>query len=161
MSRQLMARLVGCCAVAVAVAVSAGPARADEHRDHDFHDHEFRGREFREHDVHRFGREDLDFWRAGGWRHERRDGRFGWWWVVGGTWYFYERPVYPYPLVVSEVAIPPTVVVAPPPPVVVQPPPQMVSPPPGMWYYCDNPRGYYPYVASCSVPFRPVPAAPQ
>jgi hypothetical protein len=35
------------------------------------------------------------------------------------------------------------------PPVVVQPPPQVsVQPPPSppSWYYCDNPKGYYPYV---------------
>ena len=32
-----------------------------------------------------------------------RDGRFGWWWDVDGAWYFYEQPVYPYPVDVSEV----------------------------------------------------------
>lgn len=38
------------------------------------------------------------------------------------------------------------------PPVVVQPPPQVyVQPPPSppSWYYCDNPKGYYPYVQQC------------
>jgi len=29
------------------------------------------------------------------------------------------------------------------------------------WYYCDNPRGYYPYVQHCSVSWRQVPAQPQ
>ena len=28
-------------------------------------------------------------WRDGRWRHETRDGRDGWWWDVGGFWYFY------------------------------------------------------------------------
>ena len=26
------------------------------------------------------------------------------------------------------------------------------------WYYCDNPRGYYPYVAQCHSGWRAVPA---
>lgn len=36
-------------------------------------------------------------WRAGHWRHGNHDGRHGWWWVVGGIWYFYPTPIYPYP----------------------------------------------------------------
>jgi hypothetical protein len=28
-------------------------------------------------------------WRDGRWRHATRDGRDGWWWDVGGFWYFY------------------------------------------------------------------------
>jgi len=28
------------------------------------------------------------------------------------------------------------------------------------WYYCDNPKGYYPYVSSCSSGWRQVPARP-
>jgi hypothetical protein len=56
---------------------------------------------------------------------------------------------------------PPPVVYAPP-PVVYAPPPQpaYVSQPGQMWYYCENPRGYYPYVASCSGAWRQVPAQP-
>jgi hypothetical protein len=26
------------------------------------------------------------------------------------------------------------------------------------WYYCHHPRGYYPYVAACRVPWQGVPA---
>jgi hypothetical protein len=38
-------------------------------------------------------------------------------------------------------------------------------PPPGpapiqYWYYCDNPKGYYPYVQSCGRAWQPVPATP-
>jgi hypothetical protein len=36
-------------------------------------------------------------WRGGHWRHGNHDGRYGWWWVVGGIWYFYPTPIYPYP----------------------------------------------------------------
>jgi hypothetical protein len=41
------------------------------------------------------------------------------------------------------------------PPVVVQPPP-----PPPMWHYCENPRGYYPYVPQCPGGWWQVPAPP-
>jgi len=30
------------------------------------------------------------------------------------------------------------------------------SPPPALWYFCDNPQGYYPYVKECSTPWRAV-----
>ena len=29
-----------------------------------------------------------------------------------------------------------------------------------VWYYCDPARAYYPYVSTCNVPWRMVPAAP-
>jgi hypothetical protein len=32
--------------------------------------------------------------------------------------------------------------------------------PPQVWYYCGLPRGYYPYVQSCSGPWQLVPATP-
>ena len=42
------------------------------------------------------------------------------------------------------------------------PPPVGASGSPGaVWYYCDNPRGYYPYVQSCHVAWRAVPVTPQ
>lgn len=28
------------------------------------------------------------------------------------------------------------------------------------WYYCDDPKGYYPYVTSCADQWEPVPATP-
>jgi hypothetical protein len=35
------------------------------------------------------------------------------------------------------------------------------GPPPAQyWYYCDNPRGYYPYVQSCGAGWKSVPAQP-
>ena len=144
--------LLACGALAV---TAPSPAHAEEYRHH----------EFREHDVHRFERRDLEVWRGGMWRHEWHNGRFGWWWFAGGVWYFYDQPVYPYPLVVSgmsfvEPAAP--VMVPQGPPVGMQgAPPPGAAPQPQVWYYCDNPAGYYPYVPTCSVPFRPVPARPQ
>jgi hypothetical protein len=106
-------------------------------------------------------------WRGGLWRHEVYMGRDGWWWIVGGQRYFYERPVYPYPVVVAEVVyeIPPEPVVEQ--PVVVQQPVVIHEPPPPprfqpqttqYWYWCDNPRGYSPYITSCPSGWHQVPA---
>ncbi len=85
--------------------------------------------------------------------------------MTGGAWYFYERPVYPYPTVVGEIIyVEPVPVMPEPPPIVVPvaPPPPPPPPPPGpapqqFWYYCDNPPGYYPYVATCNGNYREVP----
>ena len=123
-------------------------------------------RDFHERDVHRFNEEDFGRWRGGQWRNSCFAGRCGWWWFSGGQWYFYDRPEYPYPLYVSEFAYvePVPVVPAAPPPVYVVPPPTPAVPPPPtpqVYYYCDNPPGYYPYVPSCSTQFRPVPAPPR
>jgi len=51
-----------------------------------------------------------------------------------------------------------------PPPVAYVPPvvyqqPTYVAPQAQVWYYCDNPRGYYPYVSSCQQ-WQTVPAVP-
>ncbi len=84
--------------------------------------------------------------------------------VVGvGIGPFWGGPFYgPYPYY-----YPPPVVYAPP-PMVYAPPPVVVPPTPAYvqqpatanaWYYCDNPRGYYPTVQSCSTGWRQV--APQ
>ncbi|HXR86763.1 MAG TPA: hypothetical protein VN728_07330 [Stellaceae bacterium] len=70
--------------------------------------------------------------------------------VVPAPWYYAPPPV---------VYAPPPVVYAPP-PVAVAPQPAYVSQPDQNWYYCDNPRGYYPYVASCTSGWRQVPAQP-
>jgi len=136
-----------------ALVLLSTPALADEHWRHEFHDR----------DVHRFHGRDHDVWRDGYWRQDWHGGVYGWWWVAGGMWYLYERPVYPYPMIVSERAYPDVIVVTPqpvpqPPTVVQQAPPPPGSPP--MWYYCDNPAGYYPAVPTCPTPFRAVPAQP-
>jgi hypothetical protein len=95
-------------------------------------------------DIARFREGDLDRWRAGHWVHGEHLGRLGWWWVVGGAWYFYPVPVYPYPDPYS-----PPMVAAPAPPPSLQSPPQY-------WYYCPSAKGYYPYVAECPEGWRPV-----
>ena len=161
------------------LAAAAGPAKADDHdryHDHDRYEHErhderhygFHGRDF-----HSFSAVELRAWRGGHWHHAWHNGRFGWWFAVGGIWYWYPEPVYPYPTIVGPAVFaeepppPPPVVVeqAPPPPppaVVVQAP----SAPPGQpapqfWYFCAESKTYYPYVSSCVGPWQQVPAAPR
>lgn len=122
--------LVRAALAACVIATLGVPAMAQ--RDDHFRDDHFRG------DIHHFRDHDLDYWRGGRWFHGPHEGRDGWWWIVGDSWYFYPAPVYPYP----DPYLPPT-----------------VAPAPGAtWYYCANPQGYYPYVAQCAVPWQPVPA---
>ena len=119
--------------LAIALA-AAQPAAAQQWR----HDHAW-------HRGWRGG--DFARWRGGYWHHGWHGGRFGWWWVAPGLgWTFYAAPVYPYP--------------EPPPAVPVVAPPPAALPPsaPATWFYCANPPGYYPYVANCLAPWRPVPA---
>jgi hypothetical protein len=80
----------------------AQPSFADDHHDHgrsDHHEqehHETRGPNGGRFD-HRFADRDWDHWRGGHWFHGRHEDRDGWWWVIGGSWYFYPAPTYPYP----------------------------------------------------------------
>lgn len=107
------------------------------------------GRDYHGRDYHGFTPHERDVWRGGRWQQGWHDGRYAWWWVVDGGWYFYPAPIYPYPTYV-------------PPAIIVQQPPPVPSglPPAQFWYYCDNPAGYYPYVAACNGPWRQVPATP-
>lgn len=96
-----------------------------------FGDHRF---DFRGHDFGRFSPEDRAHWAGGSWRHGWHDGRLSWWWIVDGDWYFYPSPIYPYPNYVAPYAV-------------------------GGAYYCSNPAGYYPDVASCDGGWQFVPPA--
>ncbi len=102
-------------------------------------------------DISRFHEHDWNVWRGGHWNQGRHDGRLGWWWVVGPSWYFYPAPIYPYPNPWE-----------PPPVVMVNPPVGSVPPPPPTqyWYYCEASKGYYPYVATCPAGWVQVPATP-
>lgn len=102
------------------------PARADDHWWHD--------------DIHRFHEHDLRVWHSGRWFHGDHSGRAGWWWIVGGVWYFYPAPVYPYP----DPYVPPVAV---------------TPAPPQYYYWCPTLHGYYPQIATCTVPWQAVPAA--
>lgn len=107
-------------------------------------------------DIRYFERHDLPRWRSGAWRHSRHDGRLGWWWVVGGLWYFYPQPIYPYP----DPYMPPVVITQYEP---VQSTPDIVVAPAvasQSWYYCESADGYYPYTPTCPEGWKTVPATP-
>jgi hypothetical protein len=106
--------------------------------------HHFRGGA-----VVAWGPEDIGLWRGGYWHHGVYGSRVGWWWAVGGAYYWYPEAVYPYPSVASEVVVTQT-------PTVITPPAAAPS-----YYYCDNPAGYYPQIQVCNQPFRPVSVVPQ
>jgi hypothetical protein len=130
--------------VLAAIAV-AGPSAAFAQRDRHARPPVWRG------DIARFHEHDWAVWRSGRWAHQWHDGRMGWWWVVGGVWYFYPSPVYPYPSPWE-----------PPPAPWVNPPAAAVPPPPPTpyWYFCEATRAYYPYVATCAGGWKQVPAVP-
>ena len=88
-------------------------------------------------DIQRFHDRDFDYWKQGRWFHGPHEGRDGWWWIVGGLWYFYSTPVYPYP----DPFTPSTVIIETAPAVPVPAGPQ--------YWYCSDPIGYYPYVPRC------------
>ena len=119
-------------------AVADERGRGRERERHEVRHEAWRG------DIRVFHEHDYDLWRGGRWLHVSHGGRLGWWWVVGGAWYFYPTPVYPYP----DPYQPPVVVVTPAPAA------------PQYWYYCSNPQGYYPYVPQCPTTWQRVPAQP-
>jgi Putative zinc-finger len=53
-------------------------------------------------DIGTFDARERFAWEHGVWHHEQRFGRDGWWWEVGGAWYWYERPTAGPPPYVSE-----------------------------------------------------------
>jgi hypothetical protein len=77
-------------------------------------------------------------WEGGRWRHEMRNGRDGWWWDVGGAWYFYPKPMEGRPTYVSDLEVVdevpgpdgPPVAAGYPPPQGYPPPPAAYAPPP-------------------------------
>ncbi|MCX6786627.1 MAG: hypothetical protein NTU85_02320 [Candidatus Kaiserbacteria bacterium] len=116
--------------------------------------HDFRG-----HNYHHFSVHQREIWHSGSWRHDHYRGMYGWWWVVGGMWYFYPSPIYPYPQVIPEVVFeaPPVVVVESPVMAVpIERPLLVVQPQQQFSYWCDNPEGYAPYVEKCNSEWRRV-----
>lgn len=85
-------------------------------------------------------------WHGGYWSRGWHGSRYGWWWVVGPGWYYYDTPIYPYPATINTT-------------VVAQAP--VTGPAPAQsWYWCANPAGYYPYVSECPAGWTSVPATP-
>ncbi len=129
------------------------PARAhgrfDEHvrnpeRERDIvrlHEHDFHV-----HDVRYFNDREWARWRGGYWQRDYYDGRFGWWFDVGGVYYPYAAPIWPYPLTVAPLVAADAVDT---------PPPAMPIPPlpalPHVAYHCTSPTGFYPAVDACNA----------
>jgi hypothetical protein len=108
-----------------------------EIRRHDFGGHAYRGRLA---------------WEAGRWRHEVHNGRMGWWWDVGGVWYFYPQAMEGPPTYVSEDFADDVVYADAP---AAGPPPGAYPPPPGGY-----PPGAYPPSAAYAPPPPPPPPPP-
>ena len=70
------------------------------------------GRHGHRHDGH-YRHWGHDWWRSGYWYHGRHTGYFGWWWVIGPSWYYYPAPVYPYPPEIAVLPAPQVVTPAP------------------------------------------------
>lgn len=122
--------------------------------------------QFYGHDFAHFTPHDRALWQGGAWHHEQRDGRYGWWYVVDGVWYFYDAPIYPYPTYIPDIVyVPDAEEIAPPPPAVEAPPPPESLPPAAAsyyYYFCPDTQTYYPYVTSCASPWQQVsPTPPQ
>jgi hypothetical protein len=143
-SKMKIAKTTGLILAFSTLVVLAPPSANADRRDDGRHDGHG--------DIRDFHNRDLPRWRAGNWHHGAHEGRLGWWWVVGGLWYFYPRPVYPYP----DAYTPPVVVV----PQTSQPVMPGPAPQAQNWYFCPSANGYYPYVPSCPEGWRMVPATP-
>jgi hypothetical protein len=74
--------------------------------------------------------------------------------ALGWPGYYYPYGAYPYYPYYAPVAPAVTVLEAPPTVVATAPPAQQY------WYYCANPAGYYPYVATCPTPWQAVSPTP-
>ena len=140
-------------AFAATLALSTG-ALADDHRHFPVrvHAEDHRGVVWGHGDIRHFHDFDYHAWRGGRWVHDWHDNHFGWWWIVGGAWVFYNAPIYPYP----DPYVPSTVIVQTAPPA----PPPSDAPAPAYWYYCASAQNYYPYVTQCPVGWEQVPATP-
>ena len=79
----------------------------------------------------------IEQWHGGQWYRGDHDGRFGSWWVIGPSWYWYPNEVYPLPDPYT--------------------PPGLAA---GLWYWCPDSRQYYPYAGDL-CPSGWVPVTPQ
>ncbi len=142
------------------------------------HDREFTASH--KHDFHTthvrdFTPREFAAWRGGHWRNEWHYGRRGWWWQVGGVWYGYAEPIFPFPEEVAPLDVYATAQVEGedleqyemPPDALPDSPnpgglPRIAALPaaPSGSYTCGDPDGPFPDVARCGQPwqFQPVQA---
>jgi hypothetical protein len=133
------------------------PGGRDIGHDRDFaaaHAHDFHARFVRDFSAAEFGR-----WRGGAWGVGWHFGRFGWWWDVGGVWYPYDEPIYPFPLEVSALTVYGDPYVAAP-ALAAGPAIAPLPAAPAALYSCASPPGYFPAVGSCGQPWQMTDAPP-
>ncbi len=116
-------------------------ARAHEH---DFHTS----------DVRDFNHAELSRWQGGSWHDGWYDGHWGWYWEVAGVPYWYDAPIYPYPLVVAPLYVETPVVV---PVMLPMAPIQPLPAAPVVAYHCAAPEGLYPTIAACAGGWQELP----
>jgi len=116
--------------------------------------------DFHERYVHDFSPVEFARWQGGAWSVGWHFGRLGWWWDVGGVWYPYAEPIYPYPLEVAALTVYGTDTVDLGYPVADTPAiPPLPAGPVGV-YSCADPPGYFPTVQSCAQPWQFAESAP-
>jgi hypothetical protein len=87
----------------------------------------------------------FEYWGRGGrWVHDRHEGRLGWWWIVGPSWYYYPRP---YAVTAPQTVIIQQPVQQPQQVVIEQAAPQVANSP--VLYYCKSTETYYPDTMTC------------
>ena len=85
-------------------------------------------------------------WRDGRWHHALRNGRDGWWWDVGGIWYFYPEQIEGPPDYVSDVEVAADDVIDAPPP-----PPRPPQPKHAFYYHPGDIKGVpYDTIEECT-----------
>jgi len=118
--------------------------------------HQPGGTDPRRFDERRFlaDRFDRDHWQHGHWFHGLHDGRTAWWWAIdGGGFYAFDQPIYPYPDYSEDYYAAD--------PYASQPLAESPYPTqPNVYYYCQDPPGYYPTVQECPGGWQTVPAQP-
>jgi hypothetical protein len=95
-----------------------------------------------------------------------RHGHSSFGFYFGAPLYPYSYPYYRDPFYYPYYSPPPTVITVPatPPVYIQQSPPAVQQYPSGYWYYCNNPKGYYPYIKECPNGWQqvePIPPSPR
>ena len=89
-------------------------------------------------------------WRNGRWHHTLRNGRFGWWWDVGGFWYFYPERTEGPPDYVSDLEVADDATIAASPPQQPNPPPPQ-QPKQAFYYHPGDLKGVpYKTIEDCT-----------
>jgi hypothetical protein len=97
-----MNRITAACRVLVLCAAACCVPTQPAHAQHARHvpRQDFHGRDF-----HHFAPRERAHWRGGHWVQDWHGGRYAWWWIVDGYWYFYPEPMYPFPTYIPPAVI--------------------------------------------------------